>query len=403
MYLITGDHMGLNKESIDDFEMIDPFNPQNTVKGQIFKMNERYGDLQITHVNGKFCEQYIHTTPKFFYPGKTSSLWKYSRGTFPAFTEAFVYDKLDGTNICMFRYMNAEGKEFTSFKTRLVPFLRESKWGNWVKMWQKIMATYPYQYQELLEQTQYNFGFEMYGSVNKILVLYPIVLDGKLLYAIDRYTGKLSEPSIFQFPKPDLLDHFNANINPDDKYDEWMRKYNDRVKPFVKEVEGKNDDGEPMMVTELIDIPCEGCMFYLKKTDGEFEVYKCKPSVVITAQSSANEGPKRVGYNEVWNTALNAMENVENIEDLPKETYKLLLEEYTQDELDVSKEAIDEAIKEVQTHLIFQNGVIEKFKTSGLTWSKENKGQIMRYMMQYYPKSDSSKVYNALVNYTTMF
>ena len=55
------------------FTVIDPFNPENTVHGEIYHKSEKYGDLLILSVNGVDCNQYIHTTPKFKYPGESTS------------------------------------------------------------------------------------------------------------------------------------------------------------------------------------------------------------------------------------------------------------------------------------------------------------------------------------------
>jgi hypothetical protein len=51
-----------------------------------------------------------------------------------------AYDKLDGSCIIQFRYYDADGHVYQSFKTRGMPFVSEDfKW-----MWDKVIAKYPF-------------------------------------------------------------------------------------------------------------------------------------------------------------------------------------------------------------------------------------------------------------------
>jgi hypothetical protein len=368
--------------SASPFSETDPFNPQNLVSGLIYRDNLRYGDLLIQKINGKICEQYIHATPKFYYPGGVTSPASVQRGGFPAqYDRIKVYDKIDGTNICLFRYCDNQGLKFTSYKTRLTPFLRESKFGNWKLMWQKVSRLYPGAFQELLDDGYYNFGFEMFGSFNKVLVEYDVVLDVRLLYAIDPVTGRIIDPGPWNFPKPGLLLGFGPDVNPDDKHAEVLAQYEQDF------AEGK---------------PIEGVMFFV--ISGFYaNAFKCKPPAVVSLQAENSGGPQRIGYRDAYTTAVNAMESARGDANLQQETYKLLAEEWPPDVINLSTDVINEAIRDAKQEVQFRAYVLELFRDSGFTWSIENKGPIMRHMMQYFPKSDAKKVFSILSNYHAIF
>jgi hypothetical protein len=60
----------------------------------------------------------------------------------PDFECAHVYEKIDGTNVLLFRYADARGERFVSYKTRLSPFLRVQPYGDFVALWTEIAAIY---------------------------------------------------------------------------------------------------------------------------------------------------------------------------------------------------------------------------------------------------------------------
>ena len=101
------------------FTEVDPFNPENRVEGYIqMKGGDHYGALDIREVNGKTALQFLTVTPKTSYPFFKDGTWVLQN-----VQDIQAYLKLDGTNICQFAYHDAEGKEFTSFKVRIRPFM----------------------------------------------------------------------------------------------------------------------------------------------------------------------------------------------------------------------------------------------------------------------------------------
>ncbi|MFX0101630.1 MAG: hypothetical protein ACFFCS_18790, partial [Candidatus Hodarchaeota archaeon] len=314
----TVEEKAINENVItQEFTLEDPFNPGNAVKGLLFKNGDQYGDLKILAVNGKECEQYIHTTPKFYYPGFSKSPTKVKEGYFPEFETIKAFEKIDGTNVCLFRYEDADGSNFVSFKTRLVPFMNPSGKNGFMAMWNKMLEKYSDKFEILLEETRYNFAFELFGALNKILVDYDVPLDTRLLFVIDRATGEIHDPTGFDFPAPDLVKEIGKDENPDETY-----------KKLVYEYEKAFNQGKPV----------EGCMVYVIKADGTAIPFKCKPPSVIEASSG---GGMHVSFNEAYVTAMNAMDSAGTIDRLHAETYELLAEVYDKEKIEISKGYIE--------------------------------------------------------------
>ena len=163
------------------FTEVDPFNKGNTVEGLIgIHSDHRYGSLFITSINGFDEEQLIFATPKLHYPFD-----KVGRYDFPSAQTIETYTKLDGTNIFMFRY-TAQGRTYTSYKTRLRPFLASlGRFGDFLDMWKEMLLNYPDIPKLFLTNPQMDgFSFELYGSLNRHLMKYSVALDTALLFAI---------------------------------------------------------------------------------------------------------------------------------------------------------------------------------------------------------------------------
>lgn len=365
------------------FKMIDPFNPQNEVEGLIYNSNLRYGDLLIQKVNGKWCEQYVHVTPKFRYPGDVDSPRNVKPGVFPKYSKIRVYNKLDGTNICMFRYYDKDYNIFTSYKTRLVPFLGSSAYGDWLTLWKKMMLVYPEQLSRLIDNTAYNFGFEMFGAYNKILINYDVPLDNRLLYGIDRETGMIIDPIDFNYPKAEILTEFGSDVNPDVKYEEFRQKMDAAYKA------GK---------------PIEGCMLYIHCIDGSTKVWKCKPDSVLELQMESN--PKNVSYKNAYATAINASESAVTLDELLNETVELLKEEYIPFFIEISMPQIRKAVRDAIAFISMKNKVVDGFKALNLQWRSDDKDQIKRIMnemVKRFPNYRPSDIYNIIKAYGTLF
>lgn len=239
------------------FDEVDPFNSENQVRGFIVRSRRRRGDLQITHVNGEPCAQYVHATPKIPLLEPASAL--------PEFERAHVFEKLDGTNILLFRYRDASGRDFVSYKTRLSPFLRPLPYGDFVALWRQILERYAAPMAELVA-APHHFGFELFGRSIRILADYPTALDARLLHAIDRETGQVLAPEAVtgrSFPMPAKLAEHDATTTAATIHADVLSHY-----------EGKAD--------------VEGAVVYLVKA-GEATLYKIKPPDVLERQTRYRE------------------------------------------------------------------------------------------------------------------
>ena len=79
---------------------------------------------------GAAAPQRIFATPKLHYP-----FGKDGRFHFPPIHTAHLYEKLDGTNVLAYRYADADGRARLTYKLRLSPVLRNSKWGPFLDYW----------------------------------------------------------------------------------------------------------------------------------------------------------------------------------------------------------------------------------------------------------------------------
>ena len=342
------------------FSVKDPYNPCNVVDGVIYHDIERYGNLHITSVNGRQVDEYIDTTPKFYYPGHHESpRHEFKEADFPD-TKFSVFEKLDGTNIFMFRYKDADGKEFVSFKTRLVPFLRVDGFKDWISMFKQACDERP----NVVYDANKNPGgqaFEMYGYLNEILIKYDVAISLRYLYTVT------DEGKLLYLGREKPVYRGEGKKEASNTYDK-----------FCAEAERLFKDGKR----------AEGFMFYFD--DGT--VYKCKPVCVVEEQSDS----PFIGSDDIYVTAMNAAESIDTIDELLDMTKTLLAEVYDAKKMERSEPRILVVVETAKQYLIVQKSAMDVMKELGFTWSDENKAAIMRAVMSRFPKSMSSKIYGML-------
>ena len=124
-----------NSNDWSSFKTIDQYN-NNEVDGFLCHHGgDDYGMLFITSVNGQSALSVVTATPKLHYPFSKDGNWN-----FPKAAKLLRFVKEDGTNIFCFRYKDATGKHIVSYKTRLVPFLQNSKFGPFKEMVDEIIV-----------------------------------------------------------------------------------------------------------------------------------------------------------------------------------------------------------------------------------------------------------------------
>lgn len=242
------------------FDEVDPFHG-NRVRGYVLRGRRRRGDLEITHVNGRACPQYVHGTPRIEHlePGRV----------LPEFERAHVYEKVDGTNVLLFRYADAGGESFISYKTRFSPFLRVQPYGDFVALWTEILERYGSAV-AALAASGHAFGFELFGNRLRILTAYETPLDARLLYALDAATGRVLD--LEAVPRSDFPAASKWAEHP----------AGTSASAIDAAVIARCEQAGPERA------PPEGAVIYLVR-DGAATLYKCKPAAVRERQARYRE------------------------------------------------------------------------------------------------------------------
>lgn len=164
---VAMDLLHLDTKWIEYFDVEYPFNNNIRLQGCICqKPDHRYGALAITYVNMHEVPQLILATPKLRYPFGKNGFFH-----FPPIKKIHIYEKVDGTNVFAYRYSDAEGLQRLTYKLRLAPVLRNSRFGPFLDMWRELLQKHP-TISHLVETNNCNISFEMYGSRNMHLIIY---------------------------------------------------------------------------------------------------------------------------------------------------------------------------------------------------------------------------------------
>lgn len=368
------------KESdLEPFSVQDPFNP-NFLEGYICKIGDhRYGSLILMRVNNvDVTPQIIYCTPKLHYPFSTNDVGE--RNFHWKLDVAYVYNKWDGTNICAYSYADEKGNRFLTYKTRLTPVLRESKFGSFKNLWQEMIEKY-----DLVNgiscvlSGEYTLSFELYGYRNPILIQYDVGLETVLLFGVKQSNQQICIPQEFEnqtkVPVNSIVSSIASKSDAVDFYE--------KLRIETKRTNTHNEDGSV--------VGTEGFVFYALDTEG-YKMWKCKPEDIEKVHWS-NGGIDR---NSILTTIWNSLEN----EDIENVTYAListlLQEEFTVQQIERSKERIEHAIVDVQATVAFRSKVAEIFQLGNFLVPQTDKGTVMRFMSPHFDKKKMREVYNAL-------
>ncbi len=361
-----------------EFSEIDPFNPQNTVSGFISrKSNEYYGAIIITNINGRgLSPQLIMGTPKIHYPfdSREDGTRNYH---FPIAKNIEIYEKLDGTNILAFFYSNGDNR-YLSFKTRLRPFLSSSKFGDFYNMWREVAIPYFSEIEMEMGRSGCNLSFELYGSRNVHLVVYPVPLDIALLFGVTN-TGRILSPTRLKNPDLPIVKQLKV-IDKD-----FVANY----ETLRKELEAGLKQEEEGYYSGI-----EGTVWYMHLPDGRCIQLKCKPETIEAIHFSAGAGG--LSKNIILATCWNGFENAEIITvDLIKQ---LLLEEFDSQIIETHHYLIDKCVGFVNKEAEFKNKVVTEYKATGMNILL-NKRDVMKRLSGKFPKDKMKKVYSIIVGY----
>jgi hypothetical protein len=374
--------LDVNESTLKHFDVEDTFNG-NRIEGFLAHQSDhRYGAMVIFRVNGEETEpQVVYATPKLHYPfDRVEDSDSGRRFKFPEFVKVKVYPKLDGTNICCYSYADMVGNRFVSFKTRLTPVLRDhpedSPLPAFKSMWLELLKKYPYfREPEAVKRGLYSLSFEMYGFRNPHLIQYPEPLETRLLFAVDQSDGTVVIPDKFDF-EAKLIPEAECSGGED-----LVAFYNDKR----EEARAQNEATEDNMI-----IGTEGYIFYVLTVENKWVMFKCKSSDVESIHWADGALPMDVILPTCWNA-------LESVEELTVEAIEqLLAEEFTPQEIIAAKVRIEKAIAHVKERLVWREKVLTVYKTTGLSFEVDGKGQVMKVLSQYFDKRNMRRVFTAL-------
>ncbi len=360
----------LDAKWLQPFTVEDPFNDNLRLQGFLSqKPDHRYGALVITHVDGRPAPQLVLATPKLHYP-----FGKDGKFHFPPIKKIYIYEKLDGTNVLAYRYHDAIGNWYLTYKLRLYPVLRNSRWGPFLDMWNELLQRHP-SLSLLAVENNCAISFEMYGQRNAHLVLYDVDLATAALFGVNQ-DASIKPPfqlNLSGVPPAPLIDTISSKDDPVQKYAEIRESMERRIKRTEDE--------------KLVGI--EGTVWYVEEPSGRITMWKCKPESVEEIHWALGINKKAV-LATCWNyLETGDVLNYDNM--LP-----LLLEEYELREIEHFRPHIDQCIQQVNQEVEFRHRVLEAYDQLGIS-IHEDKAKVMRSLAQKFDRGDMQKVYTTIM------
>jgi len=354
------------------FKEIDPFNPQNTLIGEIcHEQGERYGQIRLTQINDEPCNRLIYSTPKMHYPFDKNGNFLFNKLKH----SAIAYEKYDGTNIVAYSYYY-KGKKYVTYKTRLNPVLKSGRFGNFFEMWTEILEDYYPEIPDIvMNEDEINISFELIGILNKHLILYPFRLDVRILFGIDNTNGNIILPDYFYWNCDVPVANKVAVIPEELDFPKMYNKLRDKIEA----------NNEYLSESEVKGM--EGLVIYSKE-EGLWKQWKLKPETIFKLHTASGMSRK-----DITATCYNAFENYDEINfEIVKE---LLLEEFTERNVTRNEYRIKEIIEEVKEEMRFRKEIIDIYNRTGLTLY-ENKRELMRKMSEHFPSNKMRYVYTVI-------
>lgn len=362
--------IGLDAKWLQPFDVEDPFNNNLRLRGFLCqKPDHRYGALVITHVGEAELPQLILATPKLHYPfGKDGSFH------FPPIKTIHLYEKLDGTNVFAYRYRDVDGRWRLTYKLRLAPTLRNSRWGAFLDLWQELLQTYP-TIPNLVEANGCHISFEMYGARNTHLVVYERNLEVAVLFGVTR------DASVIPLHKLNLLDVPGASgFGEIFAGEDAVAKYAE-IRALMDQ---RNRPAEDEKLTGI-----EGTVWYVEEPVGRVTLWKCKPESVEAIHWALGINKTAV-IATCWNF-------LETSDDLRFETLlPLLMEDYEPRDIETFRPHIEECINHVKREFEFKERVMEEYDRLGISIHSD-KATVMRALSQRFPRIEMKKVYSIIM------
>lgn len=354
---------------VEPFHVEDTFNPHTLTGYMCRQQGQHYGSMLITHVDNTVCRQVVRATPKIYYPFDKRRSWK-----FPKSNLILGYDKLDGTNILLYRYLTADGWPVYTYKTRLLPVVRLKSARGFHGKWKKMLNKYPAIGKELWEANGCNVSFELYGYLNAHTIIYDIPLDCVILFG-RRGDGAIIAPADLNtcdVPTAEL----KIKIDSDYVYNYKLQqqRMNDNLKSLGDPLQYKGDEGQ---------------VWYCYTKHGVIQL-KCKPDTIESLHMSAGKG---LSDHCIKTTIYNAYENKDHV--TLKDVEELLREEFHSDIVKVNRKRIRLMMGTVKGEIDFNSDVMETYRKLKIG-ILEDKRAVMRVMSEFYSKSKMRHVYQII-------
>jgi len=356
-------------EKVVPFEVQDPFNP-NTLRGFICdEENEFFGSMYLTHINQAYHPQTILCTPRIHYP------WvKQADGRriyhFIDCRKIIARVKEDGSNILGYIYTDGHTR-WVTYKTRLCPILRaESRWHNWVVLWNIILQKYPDLPKTVLA-TNMNFSFELYGKQNPHTITYQHDLDIAMLFRIDPY-GRLFAPLDSQclIPSAKIL----ATCDPQ----HLVRT----CESLQEELENRNKAS----IAAGQGYICEGAVLNLVTTGGVIRLFKLKPETIQALAFSTGGGLSKKAVEMACQKVLESSElTLENLKTELASDFDVRL-------VDGFLPEIESVMKEMMQQQVFKDQVLTVCEKMNILEKKE----LMKKMSEQFGKQKSREIFAIL-------
>ena len=362
--------LDLEEKWLQPFEVTDPFSGVLLEGHLSLKPDHRYGALALLRVGGCEVPQRILATPKLRYPFDRTGRFR-----FPPVRQVDIYEKIDGTNVLAYAFRDADGQAHVTYKLRLYPILRNGKWGRFLDMWKEMLDRYP-GIAELPLVNGCSLSFELFGARNPHLMAYDTPLDCALLFGVDAQ-GRYRPPDELEprgVPLPAHFGRLTAGEDPVAEYGRIREELQSRIEP----------QSDQMLKG------AEGTVWYVTTTDGERALFKCKPESVEAIHWKGG-----ISKGAVTATCWNLLET-QDLEYGALE--RLLLEEYSQEEIDAFREYIDACMAEVKEQLEFRNRVLAAYDAVGVRLT-EDKGRVMRALSMQFQRADMKKVFTVIARF----
>ena len=273
-----------------------------------------------------------------------------------------------------YRYHDAKGNEFVSYKTRLLPFLQQSRFGPFLEMWKEMLNKYPI-IPKLPWLLDANLSFELWGARNPHLVKYSIPLATSLLFA--RKGQKILPPSeLVHESVLGLQAPTRGEISAD-----YTWNYQ-QSREILESTLSETEDGY---------MGVEGEVWYLQGDTKQWILFKCKPETIELIHWAAGG----IGKNIIRATIENAFENWD--EPTIDQVKQLLKEEFAADEIEKIHYSITKHLKEATEYHLFKENVLLEYATLGVS-ILDDKISVMRQLSKWFDKKQMRKVYGIVWN-----